>query len=73
MKSLLICALLFAICFEFIFAFDPKNRPRARKKIVTGNGKGVYRRGEGLGTGPVGPIDRVKEIERILRGQKKNK
>ena len=34
MKSLLIYALLFAICFGFIFAFDPKNRPISRKKRV---------------------------------------
>ena len=30
------------------------NRPTGRKKNVTGTGKSVYRRGEGLGTGPVG-------------------
>lgn len=31
-----------------------KNRPRAREKHVTSGGKGVHRRGSGLGTGPVG-------------------
>ena len=30
------------------------NAPRGREKNVTGQGNGVYRRGEGLGTGPVG-------------------
>ena len=30
------------------------NRPRGRQKNVTGSGKSVYRRGSGLGTGPVG-------------------
>ncbi len=30
------------------------NRPRQREKNVTGPGKGVYKRGDGLGTGPVG-------------------
>ncbi len=30
------------------------NRPRGREKNVTANGKGVKKRGEGLGTGPVG-------------------
>ena len=30
------------------------NRPRGREKNVTGHGKSVYKRGEGLGTGPVG-------------------
>lgn len=30
------------------------NRPRGREKNVTGQGKKVYRRGSGLGTGPVG-------------------
>ncbi len=30
------------------------NRPRGREKNVTGQGKGVRRRGSGLGTGPVG-------------------
>jgi len=32
------------------------NRPRGRVKNVTGNSKGVKKRGEGLGTGPVGSI-----------------
>ena len=32
---------------------DNKNRPRAREKNVTGAGKGVQRKGSGLGTGPV--------------------
>ena len=31
-----------------------ENRPRGREKHVTGQGKDIYRRGEGLGTGPVG-------------------
>ncbi|MBQ6855806.1 MAG: peptidase C11 [Lachnospiraceae bacterium] len=30
------------------------NRPRGRQKNVNGPGKGVYKRGSGLGTGPVG-------------------
>ena len=30
------------------------NRPSGRKKNVTGQGKDVYKRGEGLGSGPVG-------------------
>lgn len=30
------------------------NRPRGREKNVTGQGKDVYKRGDGLGTGPVG-------------------
>lgn len=30
------------------------NRPRGREKNVTGGGAGVHRRGDGLGTGPVG-------------------
>lgn len=30
------------------------NRPIGRKKNVTGGGSGVHKRGEGLGTGPVG-------------------
>ena len=30
------------------------NRPRGRQKNVTGTGKGIKRRGSGLGTGPVG-------------------
>ena len=30
------------------------NRPRSREKNVTSGGSGVHRRGEGLGTGPVG-------------------
>lgn len=30
------------------------NRPRGREKNITGVGKSVYRRGSGLGTGPVG-------------------
>ena len=31
-----------------------ENRPRGRQKNVTGTGKDIYKRGEGLGTGPVG-------------------
>ncbi|MCI8477506.1 MAG: peptidase C11 [Oscillospiraceae bacterium] len=31
-----------------------ENRPRGREKHVTGESKGVHRRGEGLGSGPVG-------------------
>ena len=30
------------------------NRPKSREKNVTGNSKGVKKRGDGLGTGPVG-------------------
>lgn len=33
---------------------DPNNRPRGREKHVTNNSTGVHKRGEGLGTGPVG-------------------
>ena len=29
-------------------------RPTGHKKNVTGSGESVYRRGEGLGTGPIG-------------------
>jgi len=36
---------------------DQKNRPQGRKKNVTGAGKDVYKRGEGLGTGRVGSKD----------------
>ena len=32
----------------------PDNRPNSRERKVTGQGAGVHRRGEGLGTGPVG-------------------
>ena len=31
-----------------------ENRPRGREKNVSGSGKGVYKRGSGLGSGPVG-------------------
>ena len=31
-----------------------ENRPQGRRKNVTGQGKGVFKRGDGLGTGPVG-------------------
>ena len=34
---------------------DP--RSSNRQKVTTGNSKGVHRRGEGLGTGPVGRQD----------------
>ena len=34
---------------------DPnQNRPQGRRKNVTSGGSGAHRRGEGLGTGPVG-------------------
>ena len=32
----------------------PNNRPQGRKTSVSGKSTGVYRRGEGQGTGPVG-------------------
>ena len=32
----------------------PDNRPKGRERNVTGQSAGVHRRGEGLGTGPVG-------------------
>ena len=31
-----------------------KQRPQGRRKNVTGGGSGVHKRGEGLGSGPVG-------------------
>ena len=31
-----------------------ENRPRGRQKNISGPGKSVYKRGSGLGTGPVG-------------------
>ena len=31
-----------------------ENRPGGREKHVTGMGKDVYKRGDGLGSGPVG-------------------
>ncbi len=33
---------------------DNRNRPRARQKTYSNDGKGAYRRGSGLGTGPAG-------------------
>ena len=33
------------------------NRPQGRQQHVTGQGKGIYKRGDGLGTGPVGNKD----------------
>lgn len=33
------------------------NRPNGRNKNVSGSGKGIYKRGEGLHTGPVGNAD----------------
>lgn len=40
-----------------------ENRPRGRKKNVTGQGKDVKRRGSGLGTGSVGSSNRRTENE----------
>lgn len=37
------------------------NRPRGREKNVTGSGKSVRKRGEGLGTGPVGDAGGYKD------------
>ena len=34
-----------------------ENRPRGREQNISGQGKDVYKRGEGLGTGPVGSSD----------------
>ena len=36
---------------------DRKNRPRSREKNVVSGGSGVFKRGQGLGTGPVGSQD----------------
>ena len=36
---------------------EKPKRPRGREKNVTGEGKKVYKRGEGLNTGPVGKAD----------------
>ncbi|MBR4026479.1 MAG: peptidase C11 [Lachnospiraceae bacterium] len=41
-----------------------QNRPRGRETNVTGQGKDVKRRGEGLGTGPVGSPRRSDNQER---------
>lgn len=35
--------------------YEYKHRPKGRERNITGEGKGVSRRGDGLGTGPVGP------------------
>ena len=58
MKSLWFFVLLLSICFEVIFSKGETthpNRPISRKTHVTGTGKPTFKRGEGLGTGPVGP------------------
>jgi hypothetical protein len=34
-----------------------ENRPNGREKHITGQGKDIYKRGDGLGTGPVGSAD----------------
>ena len=36
---------------------DRENRPRSREKKVVSGGSGVFKRGQGLGTGPVGSQD----------------
>ena len=33
---------------------DDQNKPSARRKTIVGTGKGIEKKGEGLGTGPVG-------------------
>ena len=40
------------------------NRPRGREKNVSGPGKTVQKRGEGLGTGPAGEAGGYKDRER---------
>ncbi|MCR5507067.1 MAG: peptidase C11 [Lachnospiraceae bacterium] len=42
---------------------DNNDRPRSREKNVVEGGKGVYKRGDGLGTGPVGKTDRPEGIK----------
>ncbi len=37
-----------------MISMENNNRPRGREKHITGSGKTVHKRGEGLGTGPVG-------------------
>ncbi len=46
------------------------NRPRAREKHVTSGGTGVHRRGEGLGTGPVGEGNQSGKSSGIGTGTK---
>lgn len=38
---------------------DGQNKPTARKKRVVGEGKGIEKKGEGLGTGPVGQSEHM--------------
>lgn len=44
------------------------NRPRGREKHVTGPGKTVEKRGEGLGAGPVGDAGGYKDRKQQGRG-----
>jgi len=44
------------------------NRPTGRKKNITGQGKDIRRRGEGLGTGPVGNQDGYSSRRRQSQG-----
>ena len=39
---------------SIVIVMDQNNRPRGREKHITDNSTGVHKRGEGLGTGPVG-------------------
>lgn len=74
MKSLLFFVLLISICFEVIFTKGETthpNRPKGREKHVTGTGKPVKRRGEGLGIGPVRQTDRPKNLKIIKKIIKK--
>ena len=46
------------------------NRPRGREKNVTGQGKDIYKRGDGLGTGPVGGQSQAGRTEQNASGQR---
>ncbi len=51
---------------------DEQNKPNARKKRIVGAGKGIEKKGEGLGTGPVGQPGQVPPQSAFSQQPKQN-
>ena len=49
---------------------DEQNKPNARRKKIVGEGKGIEKQGEGLGTGPVGDTSKQPNQSAFQNAQK---
>ena len=49
-----------------------QNKPNARQKRVVGAGKGIEKKGEGLGIGPVGQMPGQSAFEHVAKDAAKD-